>query len=132
MTTTTSHTDTIKNLYAAFARGDMPTVLGAMAPNFSWTEPEEHPYGGTHVGPDAVLNNVFMKLGTEWDGFFAVPQEFIAEADTVVALCEQGGTYKATGKSYKTPSVHVWKFSAGRLQSFKAHMDTVLLQRALQ
>lgn len=110
----------------------MPTVLAAMAPNFSWTEPEEHPYGGTNVGPDVVLKNVFMKLGTEWDGFFVVPQEFISEGDTVIALCEQGGTYKATGKSYKTPSVHVWKFGAGRLHSFRAHMDTVLIQRALR
>ena len=132
MTTITSHSDSIKNLYAAFARGDMPTVLGAMSPNFSWTEPEGNPYRDTHVGPDAVLQNVFMKLGTEWDVFAVVPQEFVAEADTVVTLGEMSGTYKATGKSFKTPFVHVWKFSEGRLQSFNAQMDTVVYQRALQ
>lgn len=132
MKTMTKHSDTIANLYAAFARGDMPTVLGAMAPSFSWTEPEGNPYAGTHVGPDAVLQNVFMKLGTEWDVFAVVPQEYIAEADTVVTLGEMNGTFKTTGKSFKTPFVHVWKFGGDRLHSFSAHMDTLVYQRALQ
>lgn len=61
-----------------------------------------------------------------------VPQEFIAEADTVVTLGEMSGTYNATGKSFKTPFVHIWRFSADRLQSFSAHMDTLVYQRALQ
>jgi ketosteroid isomerase-like protein len=132
MTTMTNHSETIKNIYDAFASGDMPTVLGAMAPNFSWTEPEGNPYAGTHVGPDDVLQNVFMKLGSEWDVFAVVPQEYIAQADTVVTLGEMNGTFKTTGKSFKSPFVHVWKFSEGRLKSFKAHLDTVVYQRALQ
>lgn len=132
MTTLTNHSDTIKNLYAAFARGDIPSVLGTMDTNFSWTEPEGNPYAGTHVGPDAVLQNVFMKLGTEWDGFAVVPHEHIAEANTVVTLGEMSGTYKATGKRFKTPFVHVWKFGADRLHSFSAHMDTLIYQRALR
>jgi len=132
MTTAAQHSAAIMSVYAAFARGDMPSVLGAMAPSFSWTEPEGNPYAGTYVGPDAVLQGVFMKLGTEWDGFAVVPQEFIAEANTVVTLGEMSGTYKATGKSFKTPFVHVWKFSGDRLQSFTAHMDTLVYQRALR
>ena len=132
MTTVAHHSTAIKNLYAALARGDMPSVLGAMSASTSWTEPEGNPYAGTYVGPDAVLQGVFMKLGTEWEGFAVVPQEFIAEADTVVTLGEMSGTYKATGKSFKTPFVHVWKFSADGLKSFAGHMDTLVYQRALQ
>ncbi len=126
------HSDTITTLYAAFARGDVPAVLSAFAPNIVWTEAEGFPYGGTYVGPDAVLQGVFARLGSEWDGFAAVPQEFIASADTVVALGEYSGTYKATGKSFKAPFVHVWKFSEGRVVSFRQHTDTAVVQRALQ
>ena len=43
-----THSDTITNVYAAFASGDVPTVLGALAPNVSWTEAEGFPYGGTY------------------------------------------------------------------------------------
>ncbi len=128
----TGYSDTIANLYVAFGRGDVPTVLAAFAPNISWTEAEGFPYGGTYVGPDAVLQNVFAKLGSEWNGFAAVPHELIASADTVVALGEYSGTYKATGKSFKAPFAHVWKFGAGQIISFRQHTDTAVVQRALQ
>ena len=128
----TGHSDTIANLYGAFARGDVPAVLAAMGPDIRWTQAEGFPHNGTFVGPDAVLQNVFMKLGTEWDGFAAVPNELVASGATVVALGEYSGTYKATGKSFKAPFVHVWKFSGDRIVSFNQHTDTVLVQRALQ
>ena len=126
------HADTIANLYAAFARGDVPAVLAALAPNVSWTDAEGFPYGGTYVGPDAVLQNVFVKLGSEWNGYAAVPHEFVASADTVVALGEYSGTYKATGKSFRAPFAHVWKFSGDLIASFRQHTDTAVVQRALQ
>ena len=78
------HSETITSLNAAFARGDVPTVLAALAPDISWTEAKGFPYGGMYVGHDAVLQNVFMKLGAEWDGFTVVPHELIAEAETVL------------------------------------------------
>jgi ketosteroid isomerase-like protein len=126
------NSDTITKVYAAFASGDVPTVLAALAPDVSWTEAEGFPYGGTYVGPDAVLQNVFMKLGTEWDGYAAVPHELIANADTVVALGEYSGTYKATGKSFRAPFVHVFKFQGDKVATFRQHTDTVLVQRALR
>ncbi len=128
----TGHSDTIANLYAAFGRGDVPSVLAAFAANISWTEAEGFPYGGTYVGPDAVLQNVFAKLGSEWNGYAAVPHEFVASGDTVVALGEYSGTYKATGKNFKAPFAHVWKFDGGRIVSFTQHTDTAVVQRALQ
>jgi ketosteroid isomerase-like protein len=102
------------------------------APTISWTEAEGFPYGGTYIGPDAIVHNVFMKLGSEWDGYTVVAQELIAEADTVVALGEYSGTYKATGKSFRAPFVHVWKLSGDHIISFRQHTDTVVVQRALQ
>jgi ketosteroid isomerase-like protein len=126
------HSDTINNLYAAFARGDVPVVLAALAPDVHWTEAEGFPYGGTYIGPDSVLQNVFMKLGSEWDGFAAVPHELVADGNTVVALGQYSGTYKATGKDFSAPFVHVWKFGGDRVVTFMQHTDTAIVQRALQ
>lgn len=128
----TDHEKTISSLYAAFARGDVPSVLGALAPNIQWTEAEGFPYAGTYVGPEAVLSGVFMKLGSEWDGYKAVPQELVAGGDTVVALGEYSGTYKATGKHFRAPFAHVWKFGRNGVQSFRQHTDTVVVQRAMK
>jgi ketosteroid isomerase-like protein len=126
------HTATVRSLYEAFARGDVPTVLGALAPDVRWTEAEGFPYGGTYSGPQAVLENVFMKLGGEWEGFAAVPRELVSEGETVVAIGMYSGKFKATGKSMKAPYVHVWKFKGGKIQTFEQHTDTVLVQRALK
>ena len=47
----------LKNLYNAFGRGDIPTVLGAMSPGIKWHQAEGNPYrpsGEAWVGPDAT------------------------------------------------------------------------------
>lgn len=124
--------DLVQNVYRAFAKGDIPSVLGTLASNIRWTEAEGGPYGGVFVGPDAVLENVFMKLGGEWDNFTAVPHEFIAEGSTIVALGEYSGAYKATGKSFKAPFAHVWKLEDGKAVSFQQYTDTAVHQRPLQ
>lgn len=128
----TDHATTIRDLYAAFAAGDIASVLAPMAPDIAWTEAEGYPYAGTYHGPDAVLNGVFARTGAEWDGFAAVCDELVTEGDTVVALGHYSGTFKATGKSFRAPFVHVWKFAGDKVQRFIQHTDTVLVQRALQ
>ena len=127
-----SNLDTIRSVYEAFARGNVPAVLAVLAPNVSWTEAEGFPYGGTYVGPEAVLMNVFMRLGTEWDGFSAVPQEFVAQGDTVVSLGQYGGTYKTTGKKFSAPFAHVWNLRDGKVVRFRQHTDTAVVQKALR
>ena len=50
-----SKVDTVKALYAAFAQGDIPTVLAGMAPDIEWREAEGSPYqpsGAPWIGAD--------------------------------------------------------------------------------
>ena len=122
----------VQSVYDAFGKGDIPTVLGSLSPEVQWTEAEGFPYGGTYVGPDAVLEGVFMRLGTEWEGFSAVPEEFIDGGETVVALGKYGGTYKATGKSFQANFAHVWKVREGQAVRFIQYVDTLVVHRALQ
>jgi ketosteroid isomerase-like protein len=127
-----SNLDSVRGVYDAFARGDIPAVLGFLSPDVEWTEAEGFPYGGTYTGPDAVLSGVFMRLGAEWEGFAAVPDEFVDGGDTVVALGKYGGTYRATGKSLRADFAHVWKVRDGRAVRFVQYVDTLIVQRALQ
>jgi uncharacterized protein len=124
--------DVVRGIYAAFAVGDIPAVLGVLSPTVHWTEAAGGPYGGVSIGPDAVLQDVFMKLGTEWDGFAAVPSEFVADGSTVVALGEYSATYKATGKRFRAPFAHVWKLDGGRVTSFHQHTDTAVHREPMQ
>ena len=114
----------VKAVYNAFANGDVPAVLGFLSSDIEWTEAEGFPYGGTYNGPDAVLDGVFMRLGTEWDGYAAVPTEFIDAGDTIVALGKYSGKYKATGKSFQADFAHVWKLRDGKAIKFMQYTDT--------
>ena len=60
--------------------------MAMMDPRIEWQEAEGHPYalsGKPWVGPDAVLNNLFMRLGTEWEGVVVHPASFHGAGDKV-------------------------------------------------
>ena len=127
-----SNLDSVRQTYQAFAEGDIFSVLGFLNSEIDWTEAEGFPYAGTYHGPKAVLEGVFMRLGSEWNGFAAVPDEFIDGGDTIVALGKYSGTYKATGKSFEAKFAHVWKVQDGKAIRFVQYVDTLLVHRALQ
>lgn len=122
----------IKALYEAFGKGDIPSVLDILSRDIEWTEAEGFPYGGTYQGHKAVLEGVFMRLGSEWNGFAAVPHEFIDGGETIVALGKYSGTYKKTGKSFQAEFAHVWNLRDGKAVRFVQYVDTLLVHRALQ
>lgn len=125
-----SNGEKIKGLYDAFAVGDVPTVLGAMDPNIEWNEAEGFMYGGTYTGPNAVLENVFMKIATEWEGFTVVPDKVVDGGDgSVVALGTYSGKYLKTGKSMSVPFAHSWELSQGKIVRFRQYLDTLVVAR---
>jgi ketosteroid isomerase-like protein len=127
-----TNADTIRRLYDDFGKGDIPAVLGAMDPQIEWKEADGFPYPGTYVGPDAVLQGVFMRLGTEWDGYQAVADEVLDAGDTVVGLGHYSGRYKATGKEFRAPFAHVFRLRDGKIVRFQQYTDTALVQAALR
>ena len=88
----------VENAYASFATGDVPAALGAMADDIQWTEADGFPLAGTYVGPQAVLEGVFMRLGEIGDDFAVVPEQFVADGETVVALGSYGWKHKSSGE----------------------------------
>ena len=121
----------IENGYACFVTGDIPGLLSNFDENIEWTEAEGFPYGGTYKGANAILENVFMKLGTEWEGFSAVPDEVLDAGDNIVALGHYSGKYNETGKSMKVPFAHVWTLRDGKVVKFVQYTDTLKVSEAL-
>ena len=126
-----SNVELLRDGYGNFAKGDIPAVLNVFDSKIEWTSAEGFPYGGTYIGPDEVKEKIFMKLGTEWDGFSAMPSEFIDGGDNVVVLGKYSGTYKATGKSFQADFAHVWTIRDGKAVKFVQYTDTALVQKAL-
>jgi len=115
----------VKGIYAAFARGDVPAVLGAFADDIEWFEAEGMPYGGLHRGPEAVAQNVFGPITEDVEGFAIRPEELIGSGATVAAVVRYTGTGKATGEALDVPAVHVWDIRDGKAARFRQFMDTV-------
>jgi ketosteroid isomerase-like protein len=115
----------IENAYASFATGDVPAALGAMADDIRWTEADGFPLAGTYVGPQAVLEGVFMRLGEIGDDFAVLPQQFVADGDTVVALGTYEWKHKSSGEPATVKMAHVWTLADGKAVTFQQHVDTV-------
>jgi hypothetical protein len=121
----------VRAIYDAFAAGDIPGVVSRMSPDIVWNEAENFPYadGNPYRGSDAILGGVFARLGGEWDGFAAVPEEFLDAGDTVVVLGRYRGTYKATGRALDAQLVHVWRVEGGKAAAFQQYTDTLQAAR---
>ncbi len=123
----------VRSLYEAFAKGDVPAVLGAMDPAIVWNEAENFPYadGNPYVGPGSVAQGVFARLGGEWEGFGVVLEEVLDAGETVVALGRYVGAYRKTGKSIRAQFAHVWRLEGGRIRAFQQYTDTAQVARAV-
>ncbi len=115
----------VENAYASFATGDVPAVLGVMAEDVQWTEADGFPLAGTFVGPQAVLEGVLMRLGEIGDDFAVVPEQFVADGDTIVVLGSYGWNRKSSGEPAIVKMAHVWTMDNGKLVAFQQHVDTL-------
>jgi ketosteroid isomerase-like protein len=117
----------IQAIYGAFGTGDVPGVVSRMSPDIVWNEAENFIYAdrNPYLGPEAILTGVFARLGTDWEGFAAVPDEFLDAGDTVVVLGRYQGSYKATGRALDAQLVHVWRVEDGKAVAFQQYTDTL-------
>jgi uncharacterized protein len=115
----------VENAYASFAKGDIPAALGAMADDIRWTEADGFPLAGTYVGPQEVLEGVFMRLDEIGDDFAVQPEQFVADGDTVVALGSYSWKHKRSGEPALVKMVHVWTLKGGKAVAFQQHVDTL-------
>ena len=127
-----SNTDTLKQGYEAFGRGDLDGATQNFADNIRWENPEapQIPNNGVTEGKDAV-KELFASLGNYWESFSLTPDEFIESGDTVVVLSHAEAKAKDTGKEVKLPWVHIWRFSDGQATEVQALTDTALTADAL-
>jgi ketosteroid isomerase-like protein len=118
----------------AFGRGDKPTLQAGHDAAWEWREAEGNPYqpsGAPWIGPEAVLEYLFVRLGGEWDGFTVTPREFHGAGDTVVVEGRYTGTFTATGKQLDAQVCHVWKLRGGKHASYQQSVDTAPLRAVM-
>jgi ketosteroid isomerase-like protein len=124
---------TVESMYAAFATGDIPTVLGSLDPQVEWSEAENFIYadGNPYVGPEAVLQGVFMRIVSDWDGFAVTPKEVLDAGDTAIGQGHYSGTHNQTGKQVRAQFAHFFTFRDGKIVKFQQYTDTAQFKQVV-
>jgi ketosteroid isomerase-like protein len=127
-----SNLDTVKGVYAAFAKGDIPAFLAALDEKIEWKEPEGlAPVFTSQIGPQAVAENVLGVVMQHVTDFSVNPEEFIDAGDIIVALGHYRGKGTSTGKEFEARNAHVWRLRDGKVVGLEILTDTHIWAEAL-
>lgn len=125
----------IDNLYQNFAKGDIPAVLAAMDAKISWNEAEGNYLadGNPYIGPDAVLNGVFARLGAD-NEYFKVKDVQLHPMDNnqILATLRYEGKARKTGKPFDVQAAHLWTLNNGKITAFQQYADTKQLAEVMK
>ncbi len=129
------HAQIVFGNYAAFGRGDVPSILATLAPNCSWTHPGNPaivPFAGTFEGPEAIGQKFFAVIPTAVEITEFLPSLVGEEGNTVVTSVEIKGKGLATGKPYANTVEMRWTFGDnGKVVRYEALVDPAALEAAL-
>jgi hypothetical protein len=120
-----SDVDVVRGVYEAVGRGELDRAVAALDEDVEWIEPEGGPFGGTYYGPDEVVENVFARVGDEWDEFVVEPDRFVADDGSVVALVTHRGIHAETGETHEAPIADVWDVEDGRITRFQHYVGSI-------
>ncbi|MGI5892637.1 MAG: nuclear transport factor 2 family protein [Bacillota bacterium] len=122
----------IKESYAAGANNDILGMLKDLAEEGIWIETAGGPYGGTYVGKDSILKDVFGRIKNDWETFICIPEDFYDAGNTVIMTGWYKGINLQTKKEFKTRVAHVWQLSGDQIIKFEQFMDSATLLEAMK
>ena len=132
--TNENNVQTIETLYAAFAVGDVPTVLAGFDEKVVWNEAEGNVYadGNPYIGPEAVLNGVFARIGADYEYFNLVNIELHEMLNNqVLATLRYQAKLKNNGATYDAQVAHFWTLKNGKAIAFQQYLDTKKVANAI-
>lgn len=125
----------VDSLYKAFAAGDIPNALAAMDANIVWNEAESFPYAdrNPYIGPEAVLNGVFARIGAEWEYWNLTDiQLHEMSNDMVLSTLRYKAKHKTTGKVIDSQTAHLFTLKNGKITAFQQFTDTKQAAEAIR
>jgi ketosteroid isomerase-like protein len=111
--------DKIKDIYAAFGRGDIATILASLTDDVSWEfeAPAELSWSGIRRTPHEAAG-FFAGIAAEHADPKLEMTEFFSTNDAVAAFGRYQATVKATGVRVDTPVAHYFKFRDGKIARY--------------
>jgi ketosteroid isomerase-like protein len=128
-TTTSSHVETIQQLYAAFGRGDVPAILELVSEDVRWEHWADsflHRAGVPWLTPRSGREGVreFFQIIATFDvSEFQVLDVMAGERQVVAEIVIDAST--PDGGRYRDEELHLWTFDeTGRICRMRHYVDT--------
>ncbi|MCO4821069.1 MAG: nuclear transport factor 2 family protein [Flavobacteriaceae bacterium] len=124
----------MQKLYDAFAEGDVPTILSLFHPDITWNEAENFPYAdrNPYVGPEAILNGIFARIGEEWHYWNLTDISlYDMEGNRVLATGRYQAQYKKNDAKINLQMAHLWRMEDGKIITFQQFTDTKGIHKAM-
>jgi uncharacterized protein len=125
---------TVGQMYEAFGRGDVETILDALADDVDWaaeTTSTVGPWYGVRRGKDAVVD-FFTAFGTAMEIEEFTPLSFAANDDDVLSVVRCRARSRDTGKQVTMDLHHWFRFRDGKVYYYRGTEDTAQVEMALR
>jgi uncharacterized protein len=119
--------ETIREMYTAFGRGDVPAILAKLVDDVEWVSHLDPvvPWAGDFSGKERVAK-FFETLFHSVDVEAFEPIEWATTEDTVISVGEFACRVRSTGKRARVRWVFLWKFRDTKVCSFEQFCDPAL------
>jgi len=123
----------VLEMYAAFGRGDVQTILSMLAADVVWeTEaPAALSFGGIRHGV-AQTEGFFAGLAKEHADPKLEMKEFFTAGDAVAVFGRYEATVRTTGKRVSTPVAHYFNFRDGKVVRYIGLLNTGAFVEAMK
>jgi uncharacterized protein len=112
----------VKRAIEAFSRGDADAFADLTTPDLEWKVGLGAVEGEIFRGREGV-ETYFGRLGSAWDEFRLVPDEFRDLGDVVLVLGRLEGRGRGGGVPVDSPVGAVWDLRDGEIWRLRAYLD---------
>lgn len=107
----------VRGGYDAFAKGDIPGVLGIFAEDISWHVPGRGPLSGDYRGREEVVGFFTKAMELSGGTLRVEAHEVLGDGERIIALATVSA--ERNGRHWSSPEVHVWTVHDGRAAAFR-------------
>ncbi|MFO1210387.1 MAG: nuclear transport factor 2 family protein [Amaricoccus sp.] len=124
---------TVRDLYAAFARGDVPFILARLTDDarFENSDSPELPHGGVYAGKDGVAR-FFDNIAGAFEVTGFDPADYRAAGDEVFAFGSWSCIARATGKPFTAQWAMRFRLDGDKVAFAHVYEDTAVTAAALR
>jgi ketosteroid isomerase-like protein len=122
--------DVIESAYAAFAKGDIETVIEFFSDSAEVVAADSVPWGGEYEGPEG-MRTFLAKLLEHFSEFKTTPTKVLGADDNHVIVVARNTGRTRSGNRVESDSVWIYQLRDGKVTSAHAFADTAGMLEAL-